>query len=112
MDNPFLGGTTGFAGQRTPCAEKNHNWQQGLVLTSNPPKFTFDCSRCGAHEVRGRPATTAHTETPTERVRRLEAEYREAIVRARADQDRADDSVQERRRAHARLLAARAELVT
>lgn len=55
---------------------------------------------------------TIPTETLDERVRRLEAEYREAIVRSRADWDRFRDSQAERLRALDRLLAARADQVT
>lgn len=56
--------------------------------------------------------TWPKTETLDERVRRLEAEYREAIIRTLADEARYRDSEQERARAHTRLLAARDEQVT
>lgn len=55
---------------------------------------------------------TFPTETLDERVRRLEAEYREAIVRVSADRARVKDSQAERARACLRLLAARADQVT
>lgn len=55
---------------------------------------------------------TIPAETLEERVRRLEAEYREAIIRNNADHAREVDSRAERQRAHERLLAARAEQIT
>lgn len=55
---------------------------------------------------------TIPTETLDERVRRLEAEYREAIIRVEADYMRWKDSLDERERAYHRLLGARADQVT
>lgn len=64
------------------------------------------------HEIGALPGMIGEAETLDERVRRLEAEYREAIVRVTADYCRWCDSKAERKRAHERLLAARADQVT